>query len=61
MSKKVLSVLFVIVIVAVCIYFNLNYVLPWWYFLIVGLIIGVLFALFNKIPKKPKKGDRHDF
>lgn len=61
MSKKALFVLLIIAVVVVCIYFNLNYVLPWWYFLIVGLIIGGLFALFKKMPKKPKKGDRHDF
>ncbi len=61
MSKKILFFLLVIVVIVVCIYFNLNYVLPWWSFLIVGLVIGILYALFKKMPDKPKKGDRHDF
>lgn len=61
MSKIIFIILCIVAVIVISIYLNLCFTLPWWSFLIVGVVIGILAALMGKKSDKPKKGDRHDF
>ncbi len=61
MSKNIFIILCIVAVIVISIYLNLCFNLPWWSFLIVGVVIGILAALMGKKSDKPKKGDRHDF
>lgn len=60
-SKIIFTIILFVVLAALAIYLNLNYVVPAWLFFVIPCVVGIVVALFVKPSSKPKKGDRHDF
>lgn len=61
MKRVIPILLFVVAVIAVAIYINLNFTVAGWVFVLCAAVLGAFAAIFFKVPARTKKGDRHDF